>query len=172
MSAIYFGGSRNLKNHPFIYPVVRKVLCSGTSVHVGCQSGADEKVMLHASVINPSSLFVFAVASKQGAPCWVGNAQTLGASVRYQAGGESAPIKARYLLRSIAAFQGCSAAVFFQPGAGSLAVAREFAKTGKPIFAFSEQAPAAIPNTSGAWFQSEFQGFECWLWSYNQMSFI
>jgi hypothetical protein len=73
-------------------------------------------------------------------------------------------MRARYLLRSKAAFAGCSAAVFFAPGAGSLAVAREAVKAGIPVFAFWVQAypPAPIPSTPGQWVRSSFAGFGCW----------
>jgi hypothetical protein len=84
--------------------------------------------------------------------------------VTRSAGGTSAPFHARFLLRSIAAFQGCAAAVFFSPGAGSLAVARECVRSGLPVFAFSPAMPAAVPSVSGSWVASSFHGFACWQW--------
>lgn len=171
--AIYFGGSRSQsitqENH---ISVLRAVANSGASVHVGCQFGADQSVVSYFSMFAPSSLSVFAVApSPAKAPRHV---QQVAQSVRvvFGAGGSSAPMPARYLLRSIAAFQGCEAAVFFNPGAGSLAVARECIKAGLPVFAFSEQAPSRIPSTVGAWLPAVFHGFACWQWfiSVNQQS--
>lgn len=168
--AIYFGGSRS-QSHPQVPAVVAAVVASGQVVHVGCQLGADAQVI---SVCPASSLVVFAVAPQQSAPLHV----LACPRVVFSAGGSSAPIPARYLLRSIAAFQGCEAAVFFMPGPGSLAVAREFAKTRQPIFAFSEQAPAPIAGSRGKWCIAWFHGFQCWGWGYlpepteKQMSFI
>jgi hypothetical protein len=164
MSAVYFGGSRNLPQSPLVGQVVSAVIESGASVHVGCQSGADQQVVEVA--VPQSSLFVFAVAPSVGSsPAHVQAAFNAGAWVTPRAGGgPSVPIHARYLLRSKAAFAGCSAAVFFAPGAGSLAVAREAVKAGLPVFAFWVQAypPAPIPSTPGQWVRSSFAGFGCW----------
>jgi hypothetical protein len=164
MSSVYFGGSRNLPQSPLVGQVVSAVIASGASIHVGCQSGADQQVVEVA--VPQSSLFVFAVAPVLSSCPWhVRVANGLGARVRVAAGGGlSVPIKARYLLRSKAAFAGCSAAVFFAPGAGSLAVAREAVKAGIPVFAFWVQAypPAPIPSTPGQWVHSSFAGFGCW----------
>ena len=57
-----------------------------------------------------------------------------------------------------------SMSIFFVPGSGSLAVARECVKSGLPVFAFQPVAPAPIPSTSGAWIVSSFAGFVCWQW--------
>lgn len=165
--SVYFGGSRSLPLSSsavsFVGSVVQAVINQNQAVHVGCQFGADQAVVM---VAPPSSLVVFAVAPQIAAPNHVINAHTLGAVVHYSAGGQSAPMPARFLLRSIAAFQGCESAVFFNPGPGSLAVAREFAKTKGRIFAFSEQAPAPIASSRGMWCQSFFLGFQCWQWGY------
>jgi len=91
-------------------------------------------------------------------------AETAGAQITLAAGGQSAPIHARYLLRSIRAFQGCAAAVFFSPGAGSLAVAREATRAGLPVFAFQSTQPAPVPSCAGHWSPSSFAGFSCWQW--------
>ena len=171
--SVYFGGSRHLGNLPIVGQVVVHVLQS-QSVHVGCQFGADHQVIMSVPWSRAGSLSVFAVAPNQAsAPAPVLQAVTMGASVTYSAGGTSAPIPARYLLRSIAAFQGCTAAVFFQPGHGSLAVARECVRSGVPVFAFNPTAgrksipPASIPSVSGQWVRSIFFGqFLCWRWSY------
>lgn len=161
--SIYFGGSRSQpitqENH---IAVIRAVALSGQSVHVGCQFGADQSVVSYFGMFAPSSLVVFAVApNKATAPRHV---QQSSGKIIFSAGGSVAPMPARYLLRSIAAFQGCESAVFFSPGAGSLAVARECVKSGLPVFAFQEQAPALIPSVAGQWAQSSFFGFSCWQW--------
>jgi hypothetical protein len=153
--SVYFGGSRHLsQDHPVynhIAPVVLAVMRSGCSVHVGCQSGADQTVLLNA-LRDPSRLSVFAVAPTIAtAPPFVERAFHAGASVTLAAGTTTAHIKAQYLLRSKAAFAGCSQAIFFAPGTGSLAVARECVKASIPVFAFSCGEPARIPSTAGGW---------------------
>ena len=156
--SVYFGGSRHLGNLPVVSQAVRAVITSGCSVHVGCQWGADHQVV-NSAMFAPSFLVVFAVAAQQALPEHVAKAARAGAQVVPSAGGSSAPIEARYLLRSKAAFRGCGQAVFFQPGAGSLAVARECVKSGLPVFAFNPTpaaqpiAPGPIPSTPGAWEQ-------------------
>ena len=175
MQSVYFGGSRHLGTSVLVAQVTKAVLAQGFRVHVGCQFGADAQVIYSALTIAPRKLSVFAVApSEETAPPHVQVAASQVASVTFSAGGTSAPIPARYLLRSIAAFQGCSHAVFFAPGSGSLAVAREFLKyhqskkihpvNGIPIFAFQPTAPALIPSVSGHWVASSFAGFSCWQW--------
>ena len=161
--AVYFGGSRHWSLSLGSIPqVVQAVNASGQSVHVGCQLGADAHVVQCAL---PSSLVVFAVAPLWSlAPAHVVKAFSFGARVVLGAGGSVAPMPARYLLRSIAAFQGCESAVFFSPGAGSLAVARECIKSGLPVFAFGEQ-PARVPSVAGQWVDAWFLGFNCWQWS-------
>ncbi len=156
MSHIYFGGSRHPQNiNPSqIAQVVGAVIAAGHSVHVGCQLGADRAVV---ACCPPSSLHIFSVLA-------VAHFAPSGAKITRQAGGTSAPFHARFLLRSIAAFQGCAAAVFFSPGAGSLAVARECVRSGLPVFAFSPAMPAAVPSVSGSWVASSFHGFTCWQW--------
>jgi len=171
MSSVYFGGSRHLPECPptWASSLVQSVVFAGYSVHVGCQLGADQQVVLSCY---PSSLVVFAVAPDlTQAPQHVQQAARRGARVVLGAGGSSAPIPARYLLRSIAAFQGCSAAVFFSPGPGSLAVARECVSQALPVFAFGNQ-PAPIPQQAGAWVPTQFMGLHCWQWSPAQLSFL
>lgn len=172
--AVYFGGSRNNQVFQNLPQVVAAVIQSGQAVHVGCQFGADQQVIRVAGVQqarqSSSFLFVFAVAPSLGSsPAHVQWSVTAGAQVVCAAGGQSAPEPARYLLRSIAAFQGCSQAVFFQPGNGSLAVARECLKKGLQVFAFGSK-PAPIPSQAGQWVQSSFMGFSCWQWSKAQLS--
>jgi len=165
-SAVYFG-SRSLKyqgKNSVLHQVVSAVIASGHSVHVGCQFGADQEVALSACFRSFSSLVVFAVSpSLAHTPAHVQRVAHAGSQVILSAGGTVAPIKARFLLRSIAAFQGCSQAVFFEPGAGSLAVAREAVAQGLQVFAFGTQ-PAPIPSQAGAWLPAVFHGFACWQW--------
>ena len=177
MSSVYFGGSRNLTaSSRLIGQVVQAVQAAGHSVHVGCQFGADQQVIAWSllSGLPVSSLVVFAVsATLANSPHHVQQAHYAGARLMLGAGGQSAPIPARYLLRSIAAFQGCSMAVFFEPGPGSLAVAREAVNQGLQVFAFGEQ-PAPIPSQAGAWVFNFLvigsQAFQCWSWSSAQLS--
>lgn len=156
--SVYFGGSRHPQNiNPStIAAVVSTVIKAGQAVHVGCQFGADQAVIKSAGVYQAGTtapiLSVFAVASTlHTAPHSIQWAASTGASVTLSAGGITAPDHVRYLLRSIRAFQGCSQAVFFSPGAGSLAVARECVKASIPVFAFSSGEPARIPSTAGSW---------------------
>jgi len=166
--SVYFGGSRSSINvTTALSPIIGAVVASGQKIHVGCQFGADQMVLFYAPA---SSLVVFAVAPHLGvAPVHVQQAARSGARVVLAAGGRSAPIPARYLLRSIAAFQGCSQAVFFSPGSGSLAVARECVRSGLPVFAFGEQ-PAQIPSCTGEWVCASYLGLACWCWLPTQQS--
>ena len=168
---IYFGGSRHPQNiNPSqIAAVVASVVASGASVHVGCQAGADQAVIKSSGVFQAGTtrplLSVFAVAQNLNtSPRWVQWAESAGASVTYGAGTQAAHIPARYLLRSIAAFQGCASAVFFAPGSGSLAVARECVRAGLPVFAFQATPPARVPSVSGHWVGASFFRFSCWSW--------
>ena len=103
--SVYFGGSRHLPQSRVVAQVVQAVINSGCSVHVGCQSGADQQVV-QTAMRAPSFLVVFAVEALQAAPEHVQRAGRLGAQVVPLAGGsESVHIKARFLLRSVAAFQ-------------------------------------------------------------------
>lgn len=161
--AIYFGGSRHFSPSEQSIAVIRAIVLSNAVIHVGCQAGADQSIVSYVGFFAPSQLRVFAVApNKAEAPRHI--QQTQQNTVTYSAGGTSAPMPARYLLRSIAAFQGCESAVFFSPGAGSLAVARECIKSGLPVFAFQQEPPARIPSTVGAWLPAVFFGFACWQW--------
>lgn len=164
--AVYFGGSRKFNQvYTRVASVVSAVVASGQSVHVGCQYGADQAVIKSALSYCFGSVHVFAVASSIAtAPAHVQFAANHAVKVTFSAGGSSAPIPARYLLRSIAAFQGCKSAVFFAPGAGSLAVARECVRQGLQVFAFGS-LPARVPSVSGQWVTSSFMGFQCWQWS-------
>lgn len=151
-TAIYFGGTRGYFSCSLpLGGVVREVIGSGYAIHVGCQSGVDQATVSY-SLLRPSSLFVFAVAPTPAqAPLLVVRALHAGASVTFAAGGTVAPLKARYLLRSKAALAGCEQAVFFKPGPGSLAVARECVKASIPVTVFSTGKPARIPEAAGYW---------------------
>ncbi len=166
--SVYFGGSRHPQNiNPAqIAAVVAAVVASGESVHVGCQFGADQAVLQYIRENNPSAGHVFTVGSNLAADQnhHVIHAIHTGVKVTYSAGGTTAPMKARYLLRSIAAFQGCAKAVFFSPGAGSLAVAGHAVKAGLSVFAFSQSAPAPLAGLRGQWCITWFHGFQCWGW--------
>ena len=170
MSSIYFGGSRSLSPSPLLAQVVGAVLASGAPVHVGCSAGADAQVI--SCAIRSSSfqqVHVFAAFGQGGAgACGVSAVSVVqswaqaGGSVSWLAGGSLAvPLAARLIRRSLAALAGCSAAVFFAPGSGSLAVAAHAVAAGVPVFAFGSM-PAAIPGAAGAWSASSFFGFTCW----------
>lgn len=174
---VYFGGSRHFPLSQGNWRLVAAILKAAgfPPVHVGCQVGLDNLV-IHVSACMPvKSLHIFCVASNwQEAPAHV---RQLGqsmpsAQITLSAGGQSAPIKARYLLRSKAAFQGCCAAVFFSPGPGSLAVAREAIAAGLPVYAFVQEQPAAVPATAGSWVRSSFHGFTCWQFQPAQVPLI
>jgi hypothetical protein len=173
---IYFGGSRSLAcqgQNSILHQVVSAVIESGSVVHVGCQLGADKEVALSVLYRSFLSLVVFAVSPTiKQSPAHVQRCARGGAQIVLAAGGTSAPIPARYLLRSIAAFQGCSHAVFFEPGRGSLAVARECAKANIPVWVFSSTVPAPIPSCAGNWVSSEFFGFSCYGWHNAQLQFF
>lgn len=170
MSHIYFGGSRHPQNiNPAqVSQIVAAVVAAGHSVHVGCQFGADLAVLQNLPPRSCHRVFAVHACGSAHYPFnhHISVAYRAGHHIAFCAGGQSAPMPARYLLRSIAAFQGCDLAVFFSPGSGSLAVAREFAKTHKQIFSFSEQPPAPIAGSNGVWCQSFFEGFQCWQWGY------
>jgi len=164
MSAVYFGGSRSLPSCPLVGQVVHAVFSSGQSIHVGCQRGADQQVVQAALAAGGQSfLVVFAVEAPLFVPAHVAQAFQAGAQLIFQAGGSAAPMRARYLLRSLAGLAGCSAAVFFWPGPGSLAVASHAVRLGRSVFAFGPM-PSPIPYCAGAWVVGSFRGFSCWLW--------
>ena len=171
-ASVYFGGSRHLTHTPTIKAVVQAVINSGCAVHVGCQWGADAQI-IRAGMFSPSFLVVFAVATPAALPPHVAAAASAGAQVIAQAGGTNTPMKARYLLRSKAALNGCVQAVFFHPGPGSLAVARECVQK-MPVFAFAPEAPRPIPSAAGCWqpvesvsYYAAF-GAVCWRWQSSQ----
>lgn len=178
--SVYFGGSRSLASSPLLAQVVAAVLASGESVHVGCSAGADAQVI--ACAHRSASFQQVRVFAAFGAPvpspalvgllfpgsCSVSAVRVVqawaqaGGSVSWLAGGSlSVPLAARLIRRSLAALAGCSVAVFFTPGSGSLAVAAHAVAAGVPVFAFGSM-PAAIPGAAGSWVPSSFRGFACW----------
>lgn len=162
---IYFGGSRHLAPH--LVSLNQVIQATHEIIHVGCCMGADQQVIQRAL---PSSLVVFAAFAQGGAGAWSGSAvqavkqaAQAGAVVHWLAGGPlSLPLPVRLIRRSVAALVGCSSAVFFCPGPGSLAVAAR-AVHSMPVFAFAPSAP--IPGQVGRWVPSQFGGFSCWVWS-------
>lgn len=167
MSKIYFGGSRHPQNiNPAqIAAVVTAVVASGNAVHVGCQYGADQAVLQNLAPASHHRVFAVHASHQYPFNHHIPQAYRTGYQVVFCAGGTTAPLSARYLLRSIAAFQGCNTAVFFNPGSGSLTVARECIKSGLQIYAFNPTQPARIPSTLGAWYSPVwFYGFQCWQW--------
>ena len=125
---VYFGGSRSpALAAPHAAAIAQAVYAAAVAccpVHVGCQFGVDALVIKSALAAG-APLVIFCVAgSLSSAPAHVRAAAAVGASVHLAAGGSSAPIPARFLLRSLAAAAGSQCALFFVPGAGSLAVIR------------------------------------------------
>lgn len=176
-SSVYFGGSRYLPPLPIVAQVVGAVLAQGQRVHVGCSAGADQQVISSIGSSWFSQVQVFAAFSPSGqGSCSVSAVQAVqlfaqaGGSVSWLAGGSlRVPIQARLICRSIAAFRGCSAAVFFSPGSGSLAVASHAINAGIPVFAFASSMPATPAGCAGSWVASSFAGFSCWQWSSAQL---
>ncbi|MFZ6029854.1 MAG: hypothetical protein ACOYYS_19240 [Chloroflexota bacterium] len=164
MSVVLFGGSRSLTPSPIVAQVVGAHLAAGGQVVTGCAIGADAQVIQCC----PSAR-VFAAFGPGGAGAWLGSAVAQVAAhpgrVTWWAGGPvSVPLRARLIKRSIAALAGCSAAVFFEPGPGSLAVAAQAVKRGLPVFAFQGSTPAPVHGAAGCWQPGRFAGFACWQW--------
>lgn len=179
MSSVYFGGSRSLPRSAVLAQVVSTVLASGQSVHVGCSAGADQQVIQQAlRSLSFSQVQVFAAFAQSGAgACGISAVQVVNqwahylGQVQWLAGGPlSVPLAARLIMRSVAAFQGCSYAVFFEPGSGSLAVAARAIAAGLSVFAFSQSKPAPLSSCAGQWSQSSFAGVTCWQWRTAQLS--
>lgn len=170
----FFGGSRSLprSGFSFVTRVVSSVLQSGSCVHVGCCSGADAAVV-SAARRSPARLRVFSAFASSGAgSCPVSavsavrSAAASGVHVSWLAGGPlSLPLRARLIRRSLAALAGCSAAVFFLPGSGSLSVAAHAVRSSIPVFVFQRACPSAPPRGCiGSWVRASFSGFSCWHW--------
>jgi hypothetical protein len=177
VSKVYFGGSRSLVSSTPLFSLVVGVLAAGGSVSVGCAAGADALVVSAALRVGCAPrLSVFAVGSSSGAGFWSGSAPlasllaaaAAGARVVWSAGGPaSVPFRARLFRRSLAGLAGCSFAVFFSPGAGSLAVAAAAVARGLPVWAVCPAVPAAPAGCCGSWVAcSCLAGFvlPCWAW--------
>ena len=149
LTPVYTGGNRHLTtSHPVRDSI--SLFCrhiERVPVHVGCQVGADQYIVDSMCVYYPALLHVFAIEENANLSRldYLHNKIT----VCHTPG---APIKAQFINRSIQAFTGCSQAIFFQPGKGSLAVAREFIKRMKnPVFAIATEEPPTIPSQAGTW---------------------
>ena len=178
---IMLGGSRALAWNWFslVDRVVADILAAGFNVSVGCAAGADLWSLKAALIRNPYRVRLSCVGDRNGAGFWSGSAplaalhqaDDLGASVSWGVGGPgSLPFRARLMRRSMAALDGCSAAVFFlasKASTGSLAVAAQAVEDRIPVFAYTcgFDAPLA-PSRScyGEWIRSPFFGSEAWLW--------
>lgn len=162
-SPVLVGGGRHYQPSEQSIAVLRAMCLSSHVFHVGCARGADQAAVSYIGFFNPSALRVFAVAASPAvAPLWVRQAPR--GSVTYSAGGPaSVPLVARLMSRSLAALQGCGAAVFFQPGPGSLKVARAALRQGIPVLVCQvgmASAPVlAVPSVVVQWF-----GFSFWLY--------
>ena len=168
-SAVLVGGGRALAPGSSAWVACQaftsSLACADRIIHVGCATGADQAVIL---CCPPRSLRVFAAFSASGTGAFSGSAvkvvrthSSLGGSVRWLAGGPlSVPLAARLITRSMAALAGCSAAVFFQPGVGSLKVARRALVAGIPVLVATagiSSAPVlAVPAVLVSWFGQAF----------------
>lgn len=139
-SSVLVGGSRSLvHSSPAGQACVQftgSLLNSGFVLHAGCATGADQ--ISFQSAAFGSCVHVFAAFAQSGAGSFPGSAvqavQLCGHPVSWLAGGPlSIPLVARLMARSVAALVGCGAAVFFQPGIGSLKVARHALRQGIPV---------------------------------------
>lgn len=133
-------------------------------INTGCATGADQIALQHGARVN-----LYVAFAQSGAGSFRGsniNGVQIAAcrclSVHWLAGGGlQVPLVARLMSRSIAALAGCSSAVFFAPGIGSLKVARAALKAGIPVFvscAGMASAPVLpVPARRIAW-----QGLSFW----------
>jgi len=161
-TVVLFGGSRSLAASwsPSVAAAVGAAVAAGWRVAVGCSAGADAAVLSACPVSALAGVFAaFGPGGSGAASCssvaGVLAAATAGAPVAWWAGGGPAvPLRARLSRRSLAALRICSAAVFFQPGAGSLAVAGAAVAAGVPVWAVGlagSAAPGAPRGCAGAW---------------------
>ena len=177
---IYFGGSRDLPRAfvAFIFRFVLAVFRAGAGVFVGDAAGADAFVIESAlQISNRGRIHIFSIANEAGAGFWAGSADRvvlLAAAVRVPVrwlagGGFHIPLVARLAHRSLAASQGCQAAVFFlasQSSRGSLKSAAACAER-MPVFAFCcgcAGPPDPLPGRSGEWQLARFCCAVCWSW--------
>lgn len=166
-SSVLVGGSRSLlpgsAGWVACQAFTQAVARAGHLVHVGCATGADQAALI---CCPPPSLRIFATFNPQGVGGWAGSAVSAvqaaaqsGAMVSWLAGGDlNRPLVARLMARSLAALAGCSAAVFFAPGPGSLKVARAALRQGIPILIWCLQPPPvlAVPSVRVSWLGQPF----------------
>jgi hypothetical protein len=179
-ATVYFGGSRSLppSAFPLVCSVVSSVLALGASVSVGCAIGADAQVIRAAFRFSSfPRVTIRAAFDASGFGSWRCSAVDL---VRFAASCGvpviwaspsllRARLVARLMARSRAGLVGCSVAVFFAPGPGSLAVARAAVDRHIPVYAFSPFAPSAPRGCVGSWSPATFAALACWLWSPAQL---
>jgi hypothetical protein len=145
-SSVLVGGSRSLVSGSPAWVAcqsfVRASFVRGLQVHVGCATGADQAALIALPALQAiKSIKAFSAFAPSGAGAFPGSAVAAvqlsalqGVPVSWLAGGPlSVPLVARLMARSVAALQGCSAAVFFAPGIGSLKVARHALRSGVPV---------------------------------------
>jgi hypothetical protein len=174
--SLFAGGSRSLPASAA--PLVSSVLAAASAqfcccIHTGCCVGADALVLAAAAASSLArSTRVFAAFGPGGAGACslssvagVAAARAAGARVFWWAGGSAAvPLRVRLICRSKAAVSSASVALFFCPGAGSLAVAAAALAAGVPVWSIAPAAPAPIPGRSGSWVAGSFLGFSAWCW--------
>lgn len=173
-SSVLIGGSRSLSPSSSAWVACQSFTQSAMldhCIHAGCATGADQAAVL-AMGAGGAGLWVFSAFSHSGAGAWSGSAVStiqrfsdLGGSVKWLAGGSLAvPLVARLMARSLAALQGCAAAVFFQPGQGSLKVARAALRQSIPVLVcqvgMSSAPVLAVAPVVVSWF-----GLSFWLYS-------
>lgn len=168
-SSILVGGSRSLlpgsAGWVACQSFVRTLLAnSAHTVHIGCATGADQAAVL----LGSGRFRVFTAFASSGLGSFRGSAvsavqafASLGGSVSWLAGGPlSVPLVARLMARSLAALRGCSAAVFFAPGVGSLKVARAALRAGIPVLVscvgLSAAPVLAVPSVLASWLGQSF----------------
>ncbi len=181
-----FVGSRSLSSSfSGLVSSVVSSLPAGSSVAVGCASGADTSV-LSAALSSGLSLSVFAVGSFCGSgftPSFsafplVSRAASAGASVHWLAGGSlSLPLRVRLAVRSrslvSSVVSGSLVAFLSSPGSrGSVQALRFAVSCGVPVFVFTcgFSAPSLPSLGSGTWRPVSFFSHSCWSWSPGQRS--
>jgi hypothetical protein len=169
-ASILVGGSRSLVSGSAAWVACQSFVQGALqSIHVGCSAGADQAAII---ALTGGSVRgrVFACFSPSGAGAWRSSAVSavqrfaqLGGRVQWLAGGSLAvPLAARLIQRSVAALQGCSAAVFFAPGVGSLKVARHALRAGIPVLVspiglLQAVTPVlAVPPVFASWLGQSF----------------
>lgn len=165
---IYIGGSRKLKQSAALKQVVKSILAGGNQITVGCATGADQQV-IEACQSSISQCHVHAAFSENGNGSHSGSAVATvqafcraGGRVSWLAGGSLAvPLVARLMSRSLAGLRSANRAIFFEPGAGSLKVARAALKMSLPvtIICSAMSTPPILPAAATKITRS---GITCW----------